>query len=53
MAFYIPKSSSGGWGRHHDAMPLRWSFADPVASVAINMAPQKELFASCSYLATV
>jgi len=27
-------------------MPLRWSLADPVASVAINMALQKELFAS-------
>ena len=34
------------WGRQHDAMPLRWSLADPVASAAINMALQKELFAS-------
>ena len=28
------------------AMPLRWSLADPVASVAISMALQKELFAA-------
>ena len=34
------------WGRQHEPMPLRWSLADPVASVAINMALQKELFAS-------
>ena len=34
------------WGRQREAMPLRWSLADPVASVAINMALQKELFAS-------
>ena len=34
------------WGRRREAMPLRWSLADPVASVAINMALQKELFAS-------
>ena len=27
-------------------MPLRWSLADPVASVAINMPLQKELFAT-------
>jgi len=33
-------------GRQRDAMPLRWSLADPVASAAINMALQKELFAS-------
>jgi len=45
MAFGIPQASSGG-GRQRDAMPLRWSLADPVASVAINMALQKELFAS-------
>ena len=34
------------WGRQHEPMPLRWSLADPVASVAINMPLQKELFAS-------
>ena len=34
------------WGRQHEPMPLRWSLADPVASVAINMPFQKELFAS-------
>ena len=34
------------WGRQRDAMPLRWSLAEPVAPVAINMALQKELFAS-------
>jgi len=33
-------------GRQRGAMPLRWSLPDPVASVAINMALQKELFAS-------
>ena len=33
-------------GRQRYAMPLRWSLADPVASVAINMALQKELFAA-------
>ncbi len=33
-------------GRQHEPMPLRWSLADPVASVAINMPFQKELFAS-------
>ncbi len=32
---------------------LRWSLADPVASVAINMALQKELIARRSYLAAV
>ena len=44
MAFCIPQPFRGGWGRQHDAMPLRWSLADPEASVAINMALQKELF---------
>ena len=34
------------WGRQREPMPLRWSLADPVASVAINMPLQKELFAS-------
>ena len=34
------------WGRQHEPMPLRWSLADAVASVAINMPLQKELFAS-------
>ena len=34
------------WGRQHEPIPLRWSLADPVASVAINMPLQKELFAS-------
>ena len=34
------------WGRQREAMPLRWSLAAPVASVAIDMALQKELFAS-------
>ena len=34
------------WGHRREAMPLRWSLADPVASVAINMALPKELFAS-------
>jgi len=34
-------------------MPLRWSLADPVASVAINMALQKELLASSQLLAAV
>jgi len=34
------------WGRQHEPMPLRWSLADPVASVAINMPLQKELFAT-------
>jgi len=33
------------WGRQRDALPLRWSLADPVASVAMNRALQKELFA--------
>ena len=33
-------------GRQRDAMPLRWSLADSVAPVAINMALQKELFAA-------
>ena len=33
-------------GRQRDAMPLRWSLADPMASVAINMSLQKELFAA-------
>ena len=46
MAFCIPQLSRGGWGRQRDAMPLRWSLADPVASLAINMALQKELFAA-------
>ena len=31
-------------GRQRDAMPLRWSLANPVASVAINMALQKGAF---------
>ena len=34
------------WGRQRGAMPLRWSLADPVTSLAINMALQKELFAA-------
>ena len=34
------------WGRQRQPMPLRWSLADPVASLAINMPLQKELFAS-------
>ena len=33
------------WGRQRDAMPLRWSLAEPVAPAAINTALQKELFA--------
>jgi hypothetical protein len=33
------------WDRQREAMPLRWSLADPVASVAINMALPKELLA--------
>ena len=33
------------WGRQREAMPLRWSLADPVASAATNMSLQKELFA--------
>ena len=32
-------------GRQREAMPLRWSLADPVASAATNMSLQKELFA--------
>ena len=43
MAFCIPQPSSGGWDRQPDAMLLRWSLADPVASVAINRPLQKEL----------
>ncbi len=34
------------WGRQPEPMPLRWSLADPVASVAINMPLQKELIVS-------
>ena len=41
------------WGRQRDAMPLRWSLAGPGASVAINMALQKELFAASQLLAAV
>ena len=33
MAFCIPQPSSGGWDRQPDAMLLRWSLADPVASL--------------------
>ena len=33
MAFCIPQPSSGGRGRRRDALPLRWSLADPVASL--------------------
>ena len=40
-------------GRQRDAMPLRWTLAGPGASVAINMALQKELLASSQLLAAV
>ena len=38
------------WGHRREAMPLRWSLADPVASVAINMAHLTELFDSSRLL---
>ena len=38
------------WGHRREAMPLRWSLANPVASVAINMALLTELFDSSRLL---
>ena len=44
MAFCIPQPSSGGWDRQPDAMLLRWSLADPVASVAVDPELADEAF---------